>query len=521
MSDPLKRKAHEERVKNIKPPERPRPQRNRKYKWETHNSTIFVSIASYRDPEINTTLEELYKYASHPDLIYTVVHFQESEEFLAHGPSEYLPPNLASNKNIKLIPGRYEDAAGAGASRSLIQQEYNGEDYYLQLDSHHRFSQGWDFNLITKLEGLKGGCKKPFLSQYLNNFKPDWDREKVEREFANGKTMRLTAKFFSESDLNPRRFDEGYVPYVDWDPLPLKTRYGPTPAMKASMTLRSNIPPQRGAFFSGHFVFADGKFVEEVPYDPNVPFDGEEDTMSIRAFTHGWDLHYCVDKPVILHMYGPRNGPAVWDDKSKDEWWRINQRGMLRLREMLVNANGTHNLDSDGEYGLGKERSLGAFEEFSGVEYEGRLLRSIAKTGDVENKGGFVHDDGNLERYLWVAENRKIAFQKVAGAWWQQHIDPYNQHGLKEGRHYESGKMFLEVTPPDWTGNERGAAKDRIGANVVLFDPKDVTKQLRLSQRRFEVREITQWTSAGERNETINGHKGWTNWNTIEEGMFY
>ena len=184
MSDPLKRKAHEERVKNIKPPERPRPQRNRKYEWETHNSTIFVSIASYRDPEINTTLEELYKYASHPDLIYTVVHFQESEEFLAHDPSEYLPPNLASNKNIKLIPGRYEDAAGAGASRSLIQQEYNGEDYYLQLDSHHRFSQGWDYNLITKLEGLKGGCKKPFLSQVRRAPKLRGAKQRAEKTLA-------------------------------------------------------------------------------------------------------------------------------------------------------------------------------------------------------------------------------------------------------------------------------------------------------------------------------------------------
>ena len=101
-------------------------------------------------------------------------------------------------------------------------------------------------------------------------------------------------------------------------------------------------------------------------------------------------------------------------------------------------------MDPEGKYGLGSERSLHAFEEFSGVEYGARLLRSIAKTGDMENKGGYVHEDGNLERYLWVSENKKIAFQKISGAWWQQQIDPYGLHDLKKGDEYKSGRMFVE-----------------------------------------------------------------------------
>ena len=113
------------------------------------------------------------------------------------------------------------------------------------------------------------------------------------------------------------------------------------------MSPRFAFSSQPGAFYSGHFVFTLGSFLTEVPYDPNIPFDGEEDSMSIRAFTHGWDVFYMVGTPLILHMYGPRNGPAIWD-YMKDDWWKVNQKGLLRLREMLTNENGTHNFDEDG-----------------------------------------------------------------------------------------------------------------------------------------------------------------------------
>ena len=98
-----------------------------------------------------------------------------------------------------------------------------------------------------------------------------------------------------------------------------------------------------------------------------------------------------------------------------------------------------------------------------------------------------------------------------------QNIDPYNLHGMRND--YRKGRLFLEVSPPDWTGS--ATAKDRIGASVVIFDPKDVMKQLRLSQRRFEVRDITPFTNVAERNNTINGHDGWTPWAQVESGNFF
>lgn len=56
------------------------PQAEPKLDFSDYNSTIFVSIASYRDPEINKTLESMYSKAHFPDLLHVAVHFQESEE---------------------------------------------------------------------------------------------------------------------------------------------------------------------------------------------------------------------------------------------------------------------------------------------------------------------------------------------------------------------------------------------------------------------------------------------------------
>ena len=178
----------QEFMKNF--PEPRYPQIEAKRNLSEHNWTIFISIASYRDPEINQTLDGMISKAVHPDLLRVTVHFQETEEFLSVDPKEYLPENLALNPNIKLIPGDYKNAAGAGPSRSLIQQYYNNETYYMQLDSHHRFKKGWDIELIMQLEGLRRSTSKPLISQYLNRYEANWTMGKIEREFKEGRSMR-------------------------------------------------------------------------------------------------------------------------------------------------------------------------------------------------------------------------------------------------------------------------------------------------------------------------------------------
>ena len=66
---------------------------------------------------------------------------------------------------------------------------------------------------------------------------------------------------------------------------------------------RSEPIPAR--FYSAHFAFTDGEFVNEVPHDPQYYFHGEEVSIAVRAFTHGYDLLH-PHKIFLWHYYTRR-----------------------------------------------------------------------------------------------------------------------------------------------------------------------------------------------------------------------
>jgi len=54
-----------------------------------------------------------------------------------------------------------------------MQKLYQGETYYLQLDSHHRFDKHWDIKLVKMLQGLQSsGHEKPLLTAYATAYTP-------------------------------------------------------------------------------------------------------------------------------------------------------------------------------------------------------------------------------------------------------------------------------------------------------------------------------------------------------------
>ena len=67
-------------------------------------------------------------------------------------------------KNVRTIFVRSRDACGPCWARSLAQSLHRGEKYFLQIDSHMRFRQGWDRFLIEQLEQCESS--KPILTTY-------------------------------------------------------------------------------------------------------------------------------------------------------------------------------------------------------------------------------------------------------------------------------------------------------------------------------------------------------------------
>ena len=134
---------------------------------------IFISIASYRDPELIPTIENCIENADKPNNLVFAISRQFHPDDKFDDLSKY-----EKKKNFKIINTPYKKSKGVCDARFNIQNLYDNEEYYFQLDSHHRFVKGWDTKLKDTLSDLKSdGSKKPLLSSYLPSYDPSAEDE--------------------------------------------------------------------------------------------------------------------------------------------------------------------------------------------------------------------------------------------------------------------------------------------------------------------------------------------------------
>jgi glycosyltransferase involved in cell wall biosynthesis len=137
------------------------------------NGKIFIQIASYRDPQLIPTIKDCIEKAKNPKKLVFSIAWQHSPEDVWDNLDEF-----KKDKRFKIIDIDYKDSQGACWARNQLQQQYDGEEYTLQLDSHHRFIQDWDVEAIGMIKQLqKKGHEKPLLTGYVSSFDPDNDPE--------------------------------------------------------------------------------------------------------------------------------------------------------------------------------------------------------------------------------------------------------------------------------------------------------------------------------------------------------
>jgi len=303
-------------------------------------SKIFVSIASYRDPELIPTIKNLIANAANPQNLTICIAWQHADEDVWDTLDEF-----KDDFRFKIIDIPYLEAQGVCFARHEIQKLLSDEDYYLQLDSHHRFSKGWDITLQDYSNFLKiRGHKKPILSSYLPGYFPKNDPD--------GRNMEVWG-------LNIDRFMPAGVPFLrpytvdNW---------------------RELKEPFPSRFLSGHFIFAPASFAVEVPYDPNLYFHGEESSLAGRAYTNGYDI-FSPHRPIIWHEYTREGKTKHWDD-SKD-WADRDKASYARFRKIFdmdeVPCSPCQR-NALGPYGLGTERSLADFEKYVGLKFKTRQI---------------------------------------------------------------------------------------------------------------------------------------------------
>lgn len=301
-------------------------------------NTIFVQIASYRDPELLPTIRDCIAKAAHPENLTFGICWQRDE-------TESME-EFADDPRFRILDYHWSKSKGLCWARSTIQELYKGEKYTMQLDSHHRFLQNWDLELIEMMKMT--GSKKPIITAYAGMYRPS------DNTLLNVEPYKMVASNFTPGGtilFRPHGID-------GWQNL---------------------TKPFPARFVSGHFFFTIGKHCKEYKYDPNIYFAGDEISLAIRSFTLGYDLFH-PHKTVVWHEYTREGRTKHWTDFDQENakagvverpWWEMDNDSKRRLRHMLQEED--NNIDL-GPYGLGTVRTHRDYELYAGINFKLRKL---------------------------------------------------------------------------------------------------------------------------------------------------
>ncbi len=295
--------------------------------------SIFISIASYRDPELENTIRSAIDNADNPSQLYFGVVAQHSKKEL---------PDLSWVPLLKLIVMHPKQAMGAGYARSEAMKLYNGEDYYLQIDSHTRFAKGWDTICVSEIDKAEkiANNNKIILSYFPAPFI-------VER---NGKIA------FVKEHKKIKDYPTTQYPGLN--------KQGKWTAIREDFIDKQRKNPELSKTVLGGFIFCSGNIVKEVPYDPEISFFGEEICFAMRAWTRGWDI-YSPSKDIVYHFYHRGDYPKIWKDVNvrKISWKEIESNSFEKQKNVLCGIE-------KGIFGAGKERSLKKYQDFVNINFK-------------------------------------------------------------------------------------------------------------------------------------------------------
>lgn len=293
---------------------------------------IFVSIASYRDDQLVKTIKSSLENSKYPnDLDFAVLSQDHPKKH----------PNLDFVPNLSYLTMNYKDAKGAGFARKALMEEYNGQEYFFQTDSHMRFAPNWDVRMITMLDKAQelAKTKKVILSQFPAPY----------QVFSNGKESFPTG-------------DPHYWSDPSWTSV-VRT-YNDAWAGNREFMSNKKVPCPSWTVLAG-YIFAPGSLANEVPYDERISFMGEELCFAIRAYTRGWKI-YAPNEMLLWHFYNRKGRPKVWsqrdDSGKKIKWAELEKISAQVQRDVLTGKE-------KGIYGIGDEKLYKEYQKMINLNF--------------------------------------------------------------------------------------------------------------------------------------------------------
>lgn len=333
---------------------------------------IFVSVASYRDKLCTKTLESIFTMAEHPERVIVGICQQNKEDDsdCANFESEVLK---RYKNNIRVIKIDYIDAQGPCVARYWCSTLWNGEEYFLQADSHILMSDKWDTKAINMLKEIKHTTKsqKPILSHYTKPY------EEFGLENPTNTVPRMCKAFFNE---------RGMISFLGAENISIsKNTYIETPYIAAG------------------FLFVESQFLKEVPFDPYLPylFVGEEILLSIRAWTSGYDI-YTPSEDLMFHLYTRKDDNKIWTDQTYTDEDAFNKVKMLIKLDDISKPIPNMLLNNIQRYGLGKVRTIDEYYDFAGIDIKNKKVnKDFCKNTNTNTNTTNFSIKSTIIYYFW------------------------------------------------------------------------------------------------------------------------
>lgn len=241
--------------------------------------SIFISMPSIRDTESAKTIKNAYETALNPDRVYFGVSVLDTDRDIY---SEIFSLSMLNDRittGFNLLDTSSIDQIGTGSGRVRSMKMYSGQDYYLQIDSHTNFEQGWDNMLISLFKDAKKetGLDRLVLTGYLGKYGYFPERKRMSGEDGDIRTVVfIPGEFFGQAiprwdDFMPKNKTNAFIPCIK---------------------------------FSGNFAFSDKSFIENSGVVEEAIFFDEEILQSINLIGSDFAMVFPnIPNFPLTHLY--------------------------------------------------------------------------------------------------------------------------------------------------------------------------------------------------------------------------
>ena len=381
---------------------------------------IFVSIIAYRDPELVPTLVSLLGRAAHPERIVAGVVWQgDDTDELDCGVLKKLDALVASlpagGPTIRQVRLSHLDARGPCYARALAQERLFGhEDFFLQIDSHMRFSQAWDRSLIQQwtLCATDKAIITTYPPPYARGEEEENDHQQEKQKEQGGPSKTKAATNDSSATAAAASAEESTTAADEAEDPPTvlcASHFHATDGMLRIVgrrLVRSPSGPLESSLYAAGFAFGSGVVASLVPYDPHLKnlFFGEESAMAARLYTSGFRF-FTPTANIVFHCwtrdYRPSFREVTAGDPKQQRRENIAKRRVMNLLNMKPLESAPATVDEalddasdptlsstlcvpEAPYGLGSVRTLSEFFAQSGVDFSSRTVSERGRNGGLD-----------------------------------------------------------------------------------------------------------------------------------------